>query len=145
MELPSSGTRKRFFFAFSPPLRMASGTSLALPRPTPTWPAPSPTTTSAANENRRPPFTTLATRLMFTTRSVRSRSFGLMGVEVAMSIPLELQSGFAGGVSHRSDAALVGETVTVEDHGLDVRGLAGVRDQLADRAGLGLLVALSRR
>ena len=32
-------------------------------------PSPSPTTTSAVNENRRPPFTTLATRLMAMTRS----------------------------------------------------------------------------
>src|SRR3954468_12623162 len=36
-------------------------------------PASSPTTTSAVNENRRPPLTTLATRLISTTRSCRSR------------------------------------------------------------------------
>ena len=30
--------RKTFFRAWSFPLRMASGTSFALPRPTPTWP-----------------------------------------------------------------------------------------------------------
>ena len=35
---PSSGTLNRFFLACSLPLRIASGTSLALPRPTPTWP-----------------------------------------------------------------------------------------------------------
>src|SRR3990172_2648649 len=80
MVVPKSGTRKRFFFACSPPLRMASGTSLALPRPTPTWPAPSPTTTRAEKLKRRPPLTTLATRLMCTTRSVSSRSFGLIGI-----------------------------------------------------------------
>jgi hypothetical protein len=33
----------------------------------------SPTTTSAVNEKRRPPLTTLATRLISTTRSWRSR------------------------------------------------------------------------
>src|SRR4051794_4489775 len=35
----------------------------------PTLPSPSPTTTSAVKLNRRPPLTTLATRLMVTTRS----------------------------------------------------------------------------
>src|SRR5207237_832352 len=79
MVLPASGTLKRFFFACSPPLRMASGTSFALPRPAPTCPWPSPTTTSAEKLNRRPPLTTLATRLMWTTLSFSSgRSFGLI-------------------------------------------------------------------
>jgi len=59
-----SGTSSMPFFAFSMPLRIASGTSFALPRPKPTRPALSPTTTSALKLNRRPPFTTLATRLM---------------------------------------------------------------------------------
>src|SRR6266568_178533 len=85
MVVPTSGTRKSAFFAWSPPLRIASGTSLAFPRPTPTWPAPSPTTTRAEKLNRRPPFTTLATRLMWTTLSFRSRSFALMGVAIRLS------------------------------------------------------------
>ncbi len=55
--------------ASSTPFWIAAGTSLAFPYPIPTRPAASPTTTSAANENLRPPFTTLATRLMETTRS----------------------------------------------------------------------------
>src|SRR6058998_3072350 len=71
-----SGTKIRSFFACSTALRIASGTSWALPRPTPTWPRPSPTTTSAVNENRRPPLTTLATRLMETTRSFNSSTLG---------------------------------------------------------------------
>src|SRR5881296_3250246 len=71
-----SGTKIRSFFACSTALRIASGTSWALPRPTPTWPRPSPTTTSAVNENRRPPLTTLATRLMETTRSFSSSTLG---------------------------------------------------------------------
>ena len=45
-------------------LRTASDTSFALPVPMPTFPAWSPTATSAVKLNRRPPFTTLATRLM---------------------------------------------------------------------------------
>jgi len=63
-------TKKRFFRAWSLPFRMASGTSLALPRPTPTCPASSPTTTSAEKLKRRPPLTTFATRLMWITRSL---------------------------------------------------------------------------
>src|SRR6266496_2027172 len=63
------GTLKKCFLASSTPLAMAAGTSLALPYPTPTVPSPSPTTTSAVKLNRRPPFTTLATRLIATTRS----------------------------------------------------------------------------
>src|SRR5947199_392932 len=54
------------------PLRIASGTSFALPSPKPTRPLPSPTTTKALKLNRRPPFTTLATRLMWTTFSFSS-------------------------------------------------------------------------
>src|SRR5205823_4791425 len=54
------------------PLLIASGTSFALPSPKPTRPLPSPTTTKALKLNRRPPFTTLATRLMWTTFSFSS-------------------------------------------------------------------------
>src|SRR5690349_10132656 len=60
--------------ANSPPLRMASATSPALPRPTPTRPRLSPTTTKALKLKRRPPLTTLAERLMKTTFSVSSCS-----------------------------------------------------------------------
>src|SRR4051812_7599080 len=141
MVWPWSGTRNRFFFAFSPPLRIASGTSLALPRPTPTLPLPSPTTTSAANEKRRPPLTTLATRLMLTTRSVRSRSFGLIGVAIVCR-PLEGETGFAGGIGHRSDPTVIGEAVAVEDHRVDLRRLALGGDQRAHPLGVGLLVAV---
>src|SRR5687768_775141 len=52
--------------------RTASETSFALPVANPTRPLPSPTATSALNEKRRPPFTTLATRLIATTFSSRS-------------------------------------------------------------------------
>src|ERR1700757_3647080 len=43
----------------------------------PTISRSSPTTTNAVNENRRPPLTTLATRLISTTRSWRSRPVAL--------------------------------------------------------------------
>src|SRR5271166_726162 len=60
----------RFFFADSIPLRMACGTSFALPDPKPTTAAEgSPTTTSAANDMFLPPLTTFVTRLIETTWS----------------------------------------------------------------------------
>src|ERR1051325_5868078 len=61
-----------WLLATSPPLRMASATSPALPRPTPTRPRLSPTTTRALKLKRRPPLTTLADRLMKTTFSDNS-------------------------------------------------------------------------
>ena len=64
-----SGTRVIARLACSVALRMASGTSRALPAPCPARPLPSPTTTSAVKLNLRPPLTTLATRLIVTTRS----------------------------------------------------------------------------
>src|SRR5438874_713091 len=82
--VPTIGIRMRFFFASSTPLRIASGTSPALPRPTPTWPPPSPTTMTALKLNRRPPLTTLATRLIWTTRS---SSASLLGSIRAMFAP----------------------------------------------------------
>ena len=66
---PSSGPRTSCAW----PPRRPSGSPRAPPwpcrSPTPTRPAPSPTTTSAVKLNRRPPLTTLATRLIETTRS----------------------------------------------------------------------------
>jgi hypothetical protein len=60
------GTSNRSFLACSTDLRIASGTSPALPSPTPTCPCPSPTP-PGPKEKRRPPLTTLA-RLIATTR-----------------------------------------------------------------------------
>src|SRR5262245_16854604 len=64
---------------------MASGTTWALPSPTPTCPLPSPTTTRAVKENRRPPFTTLATRLIVTTRSVSSSTLASIFASATLS------------------------------------------------------------
>src|SRR5580700_1960766 len=59
----------RLLRAFSTALRIASGTSVALPIAKPTFPFRSPTTTSALKLKRFPPFTTFATRLTRTTVS----------------------------------------------------------------------------
>jgi len=66
----TSGTSNMPRFADSSPFRIASGTSFAFPRLKPTRPLPSPTTTMALKENRRPPLTTFATRLIWTTLSI---------------------------------------------------------------------------
>ena len=64
MVVPAIGTWIMFLRAMVEPLRIASATSRALPMPMPTLPLPSPTTTMALKWKRRPPLTTLATRLM---------------------------------------------------------------------------------
>ena len=72
MVLSRTATLTRDFLADSEALRMASETSFALPKPKPTLPARSPATMRALKEKRRPPFTTLAHRLMNTTFSLNS-------------------------------------------------------------------------
>src|SRR5680860_337166 len=92
----------------------------------PTLPLPFPTVTRAVNEKRRPPFTTLATRLIAMTRSSNSgsrrslrslrslRSFRLVLSRFVIAL-LELQPGGAGSVGQRLDAPVVGKTTAVED------------------------------
>src|SRR4249919_3166008 len=94
----------------------------------PTTPSSSPTATSAVNENRRPPLTTLATRLISITRSWRSSPRGLTVSTFVVSIPFiavahrsgsELQASLAGALGERLDAAVVLVAAAVEDAGLD--------------------------
>src|SRR5712692_7758959 len=68
---PVSGISTIWRRAASTALRTASLTSFAFPVAIPTRPCPSPTATSALNPKRRPPFTTLATRLIEITFSTR--------------------------------------------------------------------------
>src|SRR6266511_474246 len=146
MDRSASGTRTMCFFASSTPLRIASGTSSALPRPAPTWPRPSPTTTTAEKLNRRPPFTTLDTRLIWTTRSVSSSRFGSILAMSPPSTSLELQARLAGRVAERLDPAVIAVATAVEHDVADPGGLRALRDELADllRA-LGLLLMSRRR
>jgi len=87
MVVPSRGTSTITRLAASTALRTASETSLALPVATPTRPSPLPTATRALNENRRPPFTTLATRLIAMTFSTM--------FAVALTVPLPVAAGAA--------------------------------------------------
>src|SRR5579864_4414228 len=110
-------TRIRFFLADSIPLRIACGTSLALPEPYPTTPADgSPTTTRAANERFLPPLTTLVTRLMATTWSFSwyapASSFLITIGIVSLALGLKLrasshkQNQLAGSSTHSSQLKL---------------------------------------
>src|SRR5258705_854261 len=134
---PTRGTSTILRLAASTALRTASDTSFALPVATPTFPWPSPTATRALNENRRPPFTTLATRLIAMTfslssdsrsrrsrRGPRSRSFS--------AIALELQSAFARAVGNRLDAPVVVITRPIEHHSFDAQLLGLLGRQLSD-------------
>src|SRR3984957_18791357 len=143
-----SGTLMRLRFAASVAFRIASGTSRALPWPKPTRPFWSPTTTSAAKPKRRPPFTTLATRLMWTSLSVNSlsrssRRWGSRAISLchvidptgSLSGVSEVQSAFACRLGQGFHPAVIEIAAAVEYHVLDALFLGALRDQLADRLG----------
>src|SRR5690606_34205798 len=154
------------------PLAIAAGTSLALPYPTPTMPLPSPTTTRAVKLKRRPPLTTFATRLIFTTRSMyetplsaapprrssrRSRrsppppaprrgAAAISGSSSRCSYhgpgSSEVQPAFAGAVGESRDASRVAVATAVEHDGGDPGTLGPLSEKLADLSRLLGLVAL---
>src|SRR5260221_3640418 len=138
MDVPTLGTRHMLRLAMSTPFWIAAGTSLALPYPPPTRPFRSPTTTSAVNENRRPPFTTLATRLIETTRSssafLASSPPCLLRSTKTASRALELQSGFARRFGERLHAPVVQPAAAIEDGAFDAALAGALRDGLADAA-----------
>ena len=136
--VPTIGIRIRFFLASSTPLRIASGTSPALPSPTPTWPAPSPTTIIALKLKRRPPLTTFATRLIWTTRS---SSVSLLASMRGTSGSSEIQAGFASRVRKGLDATVVPEPGAVEDDLADPGRLGPLGHEAADGGRIGRLGA----
>src|ERR1700742_3393816 len=150
VRLSRRGTRTMVFLASSVALRIASGTSRALPWPKPTRPLPSPTTIRAANEKWRPPFTVAATRLMCTSFStmslsasgaLRSRRSPRSSLR-AIWLSLEVQAGFTRGVGKGLDAAVIQVGATVEDHLLDALFQGALGDKLADALGGGLVRTL---
>src|SRR3954466_2646194 len=107
-------------------------------------PFSSPTTTSAVKENRRPPLTTLATRLISTTRSWRSRPAGLKllsgtGREVpegSGGVRSDGQPGLARGVGQRLDPAVVAVAAPVEHGALDPGRRRALGEEGTDPGGL---------
>src|SRR6266480_2979883 len=110
----------------------------------PTTESSSPTATSAVNEKRRPPLTTLATRLISITRSCRSRPLGLTVSTAIESTkvaglwwrPSEPEAPFAGALGDRGDAAMEAVSRPVEDARLDAGALGSLGEQLPDALGL---------
>src|SRR6476646_2758382 len=143
-----NGTLTRFRLAASVALRIASGTSRALPWPKPTRPFWSPTTTSAAKPKRRPPFTTLATRLMWTSlstnslsrsspplRSRGSRAMLLSHFVQPLVLSSEIQPALARGIGQRLDPAVIEIAAAVENHVLDALLFGALGDELAHGLG----------
>src|SRR5437016_5508576 len=102
----------------------------------PTTSRSSPTTTSAVKENRRPPLTTLATRLISTTRSWSSRPADeTERSRVAIGSPrvpgLEPEPALSRALRERLHATVVLVAAAVENGLLDAGGTGALRDQSA--------------
>src|SRR4051794_14571975 len=101
----------------------------------PTTSFSSPTATSAVNEKRRPPLTTLATRLISMTRSWRSRPCGLtLSTSVVLMNPSrcrssELQAALAGALGEVGDLPVVAVAAAIEHAALDAGGLAALGEE----------------
>src|SRR3954465_12982929 len=109
---------------------------------------------SAANENRRPPFTVAATRLMWTSFSTislsRSSSLRLRRSPRCSSLraicgSLEVQAGFARGVGQGFHPAVIEIAATVEHDVLDALFHGALGDQGPDAGGGVLVRALGFR
>src|ERR687887_2478972 len=102
-------------------------------------PFSSPTATRAVNEKRRPPLTTLATRLISITRSCRSSPLGetlstameRVRVEDEGARSSELKTPFTGALGDGRDAAVEAVATAVEDARLDASRLGALGKQLA--------------
>src|ERR1700730_15855990 len=126
----------------------------------PTTSRSSPTTTRAVNEKRRPPLTTLATRLISTTRSCRSRPEALtersremkMGrsqrVAVAVVLTLDGDAGLADRLGESAHVAVIAVAAAIEHRLADARRLGALGERvggafgalgLGQRAKLGLI------
>src|SRR3954447_1052305 len=109
--------------------------------------------TSAAKPNRRPPFTTLATRLMLTSFSAnslssRSRCWPSPPSRLrrspcvrAIAVLSEIEPALAGGIGQGLDPAMIHIGTAIEYDARGPRRLGALGDQLADRAGRRLVRA----
>src|SRR5580692_12552729 len=117
-------------------LRMAMGTSRALPMPKPAWPCWSPTTTSAEKLRFFPPLTTLVTRWMATTWSFKLfaltsmfRRTASVPLRMILDINLRFQPRFPGRCSQGFHTAVVHVSSAIENDLLDP-GRAGALGNL---------------
>src|ERR1022692_2409223 len=128
-----------FFLACSMALRMAMGTSRALPMPKPAWPPWSPMTTSAAKLRFLPPFTTFVTRLMETTWSFRLFALNStccrtasVSLRICLDIRLEFQPRFPCRVGKSFYAAVILVTAPIENHFRNSRGNGALGDDASN-------------
>src|SRR5450759_4961766 len=84
---------------------------------------------------RRPPLTTFATLLIWTTRS---SSVSLLGSILAnyQLLASELKAGFAGGVGERLDPPVIPEPGSIEDDRIDPRAPGALGQEATDDLGL---------
>src|SRR5690606_38907150 len=126
-------TSTMFLCAFSVALRMASATSLALPEPMPTRPLPLPTTTIELKLKRRPPFTTLAQRLIATTFSWYSLLISSPAWGPRELFGLKFKAGLPSCFGHGFHATMIQITTAVENDLFDSLLDGTLRDELAHR------------
>src|SRR5918998_920415 len=109
----------------------------------PTTERSSPTATRAVKEKRRPPLTTLATRLISITRSCRSRPCGLTVLYSRSRLigskrvdSSKFQAALARALRERRNTAVIAIAAAVEHAGLDAGVLRPLGEKLAGLLGL---------
>src|ERR1700676_525303 len=121
---------------------MAIGTSRAFPIPNPAWPWLSPTSTSAEKLRFLPPLTTLVTRLMAMTSSLRSDGFTSRSLRTArlsrkscFDIGLELKPRSPRRTRARFAAAVILVTAAIKNLFVDSSRFGALGDELANHFG----------
>src|SRR5690242_11584947 len=91
--------------------------------------------------NRRPPFTTLETRVTSTTVSSRF-SFAASILAISLLAPLEIQARFTGPFGQRCHSPMVGIAATIKDNASDALFFGTTTDQLPHLTGYGYLTVV---
>ena len=128
MVVPTVGIRMRCFFASSTPLRIASGTSPALPSPTPTWPCAVTHDDDRAEAEAPAALDDLGDAVDLDD-ALLERELGGIDPGHCGLLLLEVESGFAGGVGERLDPPVVPEPGSIEDDLRDPGGSGPLGDE----------------
>src|SRR6202171_1014580 len=120
-------------------LRIAMGTSRALPMPKPALPFWSPTTTRAEKLRFLPPLTTLVTRWMATTWSFKLlaltsmfRRTASVSLRMIFDIGLKFQPRFPGRSGQGFHSSVIHVTAAIEHDLLDPGGAGTLSDLFSD-------------
>src|SRR6202171_440996 len=123
-------------------LRIAMGTSRALPMPKPALPFWSPTTTRAEKLRFLPPLTTLVTRWMATTWSFKLlaltwifRRTARVSLRICFDISLEFQPRFPGRSGQGFHSSVIHVTAAIDHALLDPGGAGTLSDLFPDHFG----------